>query len=278
MERTIRLDARKTAAANAESFYEEAKKAKQKLAGARKALDDTRKKIRDLEEKHEVSVGVSAPKARREKDKKWFDKFHSFHSSDGFFVIGGKDATTNDILIKKHTEKDDIVFHADVHGAPFFVVKNPDRKEVPESTLRETGDAAAAYSKAWKLGVGSCDVYYVTPEQVSKTPPSGEYLGKGAFMINGKKEWLRGLRLQIAVGFVKGAEESVTVGPASAVEARTRYLVKVTPGDMKSEELAKQIKNQALKKAGKEDAEWIKTVPLEEIQRLIPGGKGRVVP
>jgi predicted ribosome quality control (RQC) complex YloA/Tae2 family protein len=277
MEYTIKLDARKSAAGNAESFYEEAKKAKQKLAGAKKALEDTQKKIRDLEEKHEASVAVNVPQAKKEKDKKWFDKFHSFNSSDGFFVAGGKDATTNDILIKKHTEKDDIVFHADVHGAPFFVVKNPDQKEVPESTLKEAADAAASYSKAWKLGMGSCDVYYVKPDQVSKTAPSGEYLAKGGFMIQGRKEWLRGVRLQIAVGFRKGTDGPMIAGPVSAVGSQTSHYVKITPGDMKSEELAKEIKRLIQKRSGKEDAEWMKGIRLEEIQRLIPGGKGRVV-
>jgi len=84
------------------------------------------------------------------------------------------------------------------------VIKNPEKKDIPETTLRETAEAAASYSKAWKTGMGSCDVYYVTPDQVSKTAPSGEYLSKGGFTISGRKEYFRGVRLVIAVGFVVG--------------------------------------------------------------------------
>jgi predicted ribosome quality control (RQC) complex YloA/Tae2 family protein len=275
MEHRIRIDSRKTAAENAEFYYEEAKKAKQKLAGAKKALLDTRKKIEELKLRKDASI-QEVPEMKKAKEKRWYDKFHSFYSSDGFFVVGGKDATTNEILIKKHVEKDDIVFHAEIHGAPFFVIKNPEGKEIPEQTLRETAEAAASYSRAWKTGVSSCDVYYVKPDQVSKSAPSGEYLGKGAFMIHGKKEYFRGTRLRLAIGFKVGGESEVLGGPVAAVESRTKYHVKIAVGDRKSEELAKEIKAAVLRKTGKVDAEKIKKIRLEDIQRLIPGGKGRV--
>jgi predicted ribosome quality control (RQC) complex YloA/Tae2 family protein len=277
MEHKLKIDLRKSVSANAEEYYEEAKKARQKLIGANKALGDTQKKIADLKEKHEVSIVNEAPEAKKAVEKRWFDKFHSFTSSDGFFVVGGKDATTNEILIKKHTEANDLVFHADVHGAPFFVIKNPEKKEVPLSSIKETAEAAASYSSAWKSGMGSCDVYYVAPDQVSKTAPSGEYMPKGGFMISGKKEYMRGVRLMVSIGFVLGETVEILAGPLSAVESRTRYYTSVTPGNVKSEELARSIKEAVAKKAGGEDADRIRRVKPDLIQRLIPGGKGQIV-
>ena len=276
MDYRITIDVRTSVSANAEDYYEEAKKARQKLVGARRALLDTQKKIADLSLKQETS-SEGGPEIKKIKEKRWFDAFHHFKSSDGFFVLGGKDATTNDILIKKHLEKNDTVFHAEIHGAPLFVIKNPEGKEIPEKTISETAEAAASYSKAWKLGMGSCDVYYVKPDQVSKTAPSGEYVSKGAFMIHGKKEWMRGTILRIAIGF--RVEESIEVisGPVDAVAAETKHYVKVVPGDKKSQELASSIKAIAMKSAKKEDAERIKKVNLDEVQRLIPGGKGRIM-
>ena len=53
MEYRIKIDLRKNVAANAEEYYEAAKKAKEKLVGVKKALEDTEKKIKDLEEKQE---------------------------------------------------------------------------------------------------------------------------------------------------------------------------------------------------------------------------------
>ena len=50
-------------------------------------------------------------KKRRKKTEKknrkqeWYEKFHWFFSSEDFLCIGGKDATSNEIIIKKHTEK-----------------------------------------------------------------------------------------------------------------------------------------------------------------------------
>ena len=272
----ITIDVRKSVSGNAEFYYEAAKRAKQKLAGAKRALEDTRKKIEELEKK-EITRAQAVPEVQKAREKRWFDKFHSFNSSDGFFVVGGKDATTNEILIKKHLENMDVVFHADIQGAPFFVIKNPEGGSIPERTLMETAQAAASYSKAWKLGLGSCDVYYVKPEQVSKQAPSGEYVAKGAFMIHGKKEWFRGVRLEIAVGFRVNDEAEVLSGPPGAIEAGSGYFVRLTAGDVKSEELAREIKAIILQKAKKDDMEKIRKVRLEEIQRLIPGGKGRII-
>lgn len=273
----FKIDIRKSVPENAEFYYQEAKKAKQKVEGARKALEDTQKKIDELKKKRKVSTVEYIPEKKEIKTKKWYEKFHWFYSSDNFLVVGGKDATTNDILIKKHLEKHDIVFHADIHGAPFFVIKNPDGLEIPGGTLKETADAAASYSRAWKLGLGGCDVYYVSPEQVSKKAPSGEYLGKGAFMIHGKKQWFRGARVEVGIGFKINDEVEVIGGPVSSVESNSDYSVKVVTGNKKSGELAKEIRELILKKSKKEDAEKIKKVRLEEIQKRIPGGKGRIL-
>ncbi|MEA3255869.1 MAG: NFACT RNA binding domain-containing protein, partial [Candidatus Altiarchaeota archaeon] len=273
----FRIDIRKSVPENAEYYYSESKKAKHKVAGARKALGDTQKKISELKRRQEASVSEYMPERKRIVKKKWYEKFHWFHSSDNFLVVGGKDATTNEILVKKYLDNHDLVFHADIHGAPFFVVKNPDKKEIPESTLMEVAYAAASYSKAWKLGLGSCDVYCVNPGQVSKKAPSGEYLGKGAFMIHGKKQWFRGTRLEMAVGFRVNDEVEVICGPVGSVESNSSYSVKITSGDRKSGELAKEIKEVILKKTRKDDAEKIRKIRLEDIQKHIPGGKGRIL-
>lgn len=270
------IDLKKSVSENAGLYYEKSKKAREKIKGARKALEDTLKKIWGLEKEHEISrIREKAGVAR---EKKWYEKFRWFFSSDKFLVVGGKDATTNEILIKKHMEKNDVVFHADVHGAPFFIVKNPDGKEIQEETLNETAQAAASYSKAWASGLGSCDVYYVRPEQVSKTAPSGEFIGKGAFMIHGRKEWARGVRLGIAVGF-KVIDDNVEVlaGPEDAIIPNSDYYAKIGIGDEKSGEISKKIKELILKKAKKEDVEKIKKIDIQEIQRVIPGGKGRII-
>jgi predicted ribosome quality control (RQC) complex YloA/Tae2 family protein len=56
----------------------------------------------------------------------WFEKFYWFISSENFLVISARDSQQNEMLIKKYTRKDDIVFHTQIQGSAFTVVKNID--------------------------------------------------------------------------------------------------------------------------------------------------------
>jgi len=272
------LDPRQPASANANRYYEKSKKARQKISGAKKALEETLAKIEKLENekgRFMEEFREKIPEKKEIRKKEWFEKFRWFRSSDDFLVVGGKDATTNEILIKKHTEKNDLVFHADVQGAPFFVIKNPEGKEIPESTISETAQASASYSKAWASGMGSCDIYYIKPDQVSKEAPAGQHIGKGAFMIYGKKNFLRDTPLEIGIGFT--ADGEVVGGPLDTIAKNSQHTVKISPGDVKSGQLAKEIKELLIKNSPKEEKEKPKKLKLEDIQRLIPSGKGRII-
>ncbi|MBD3262688.1 MAG: DUF814 domain-containing protein [Candidatus Altiarchaeales archaeon] len=257
----IDIDLRKSLPENAQTYYDASKKAKRKLPGLKKALEDTQKKINNLSLK-DVKQKISAPKKKPK--KKWYEKFRWFNSTDGFLVIGGRDATSNDILIKKYLQPNDLVYHADIQGAPFFIVKNPAGKELPGETKREAAQAAASYSSAWKRGQASADVYEVSPDQVSNTPPSGEYLPKGAFMIYGEKNWHRNMPLKVAIGV--NQKTKIIGGPLSAVKIHSKKSVALVPGDDKSGALAKKIRQ---KLGGGE---------LADIQYFIPTGQARILP
>jgi len=272
----VSIDIRKNAILNAQEHYERAKKAAVKVTGAQKALAETISKIEKLKTTHAVEKAKTVRK-KEFKEKRWFDKFRWFESSDGFLVVGGRDAVTNEILIKKHAEKNDFVFHADVHGAPFFLVKNPSGGSIPENTMREAADAAAAYSSAWKAGLGSCDVYYVKPDQVSKKAESGEFLPKGGFMIRGTKAWFRSRELVLALGLVIGDAAIAIGGPVSAVAAKTEHYSKIGVGSLKPGELALEVKKQILRTTIREDGVKVKDISLEELQRFIPSGTGRIL-
>jgi predicted ribosome quality control (RQC) complex YloA/Tae2 family protein len=267
----------KSVTENAALYYEKSKKAKSKWEGAEEALKESKRALHRAKER-EVKVEKKLPDSPKERHKpEWYEKFRWFISSDGFLVIGGKDATTNEMIIKKHTKPDDLVFHSTVHGAPFFVIQNPDSKEIPESTINETAEAAASYSSAWGAGWGSADVYSVKPDQLSKTPQSGEYLSKGAFVVRGEREWYKGIPLKIAVGFSVDGYALAIGGPENAVASRAKHHVNVGVGNMKSGKLAKEIKSEILRQTNKEDGQKIKKVDLGEIQKWIPAGKGMLL-
>src|SRR3989338_6650919 len=116
----IELDLTKDVNANAAVYFEKAKKCRHKLKGAEEALAKSKEKLSQLLKKNSKELEKAEKEVKIEREKKWYEKFRWFISSEGFLCIGGRDATSNEIIIKKHTEKNDIVFHTEAPGSPFF--------------------------------------------------------------------------------------------------------------------------------------------------------------
>ncbi|MBU2561783.1 MAG: DUF814 domain-containing protein [Nanoarchaeota archaeon] len=248
---------------NAQTYFEKAKQARKKLEGARKALDISLKKreaeLKDKEDKLEkikTEHEILAAKQRRKPE--WYEKFRWFFSSEGFLVIGGRDATTNEIVVKKHTDRHDIVFHTDMAGSPFFIVKT-DGKEPGEQTLQEVADATLCFSRAWKMGLGTTPTFWVRPEQVSKEANPGEYMPKGAFMIRGKTNYITPLP-NCAVGALDDGR--IMCAPVSAVKKHCKRYLILVQGRKRPSEMAKTVK----KKFGGELDEIIKVLPSGELE------------
>ncbi len=268
-DRKIRLYLNKSIGENAELYYEKAKKFKHKYEGALKAYEDTKRKLEEVEKLIEEEM-KKEPNVRRieRKKKKWFEKFRWFVSSEGFLVLAGKDASTNEILIKKHMDGGDLYCHADVYGAPHVIIK--DGQKAGEKTIFEACQFAVSMSKAWSRGVYSEDAYWALPEQVTKQTPSGEYLGKGAFMVYGKRNWLHGLPLKLAVGVIDyEGEDYVVCAPVDAIKTHTDKYIVIRPGSLKKSELVKRIKHLLEK--------WGYKVREEDLNAILPPGGGEIV-
>ena len=265
----VRLYLNRSIGENAELYYEKAKKFRHKYEGALKAYEDTRRKLDEVEKliEEEMKKELNVKKIERRK-KKWFEKFRWFVSSEGFLVLAGKDASTNEILIKRHMDENDLYCHADVYGAPHVVIK--DGQKAGEKTIFEACQFAVSMSKAWSRGVYSEDAYWAYPNQVTKQTPSGEYLGKGAFMVYGKRNWMRGLPLKLAVGVISyDGEDYVVCAPVDAIKAHTSRYIVIRPGSLKKSELVKRIRH-ILEK-------WGYKVREEDIMAVLPPGNGDVV-
>ncbi|MBN1644771.1 DUF814 domain-containing protein [Candidatus Woesearchaeota archaeon] len=236
----IELDTSKTIEQNAACYFEKAKKAKRKIEGVKKALIMFEKEKKELLSKKEQALKEYEQKEEERKKekrtKKWYEKFRWFISSEGFLCIGGRDATTNEIIVKKHMLKEDIVFHTEAPGSPFFVIKTSG-KEVGEITLKETAIATAVYSKAWKMGLGSTRVYWIKPEQVRKELG----LPKGSFMIHGKRNYSEPV-LEIAVGI---NETGIAMGgPITAIKKNCANYIVLVQGKEKKSDIAKKIRKE----------------------------------
>jgi predicted ribosome quality control (RQC) complex YloA/Tae2 family protein len=279
------VNLRRTLFENAAEFYERGKKAKQKSTGALTALEESRRRLAEIEQNLREAEALKRAKPmeamkelakRKVKSKEWYEKFRWFISSDGFLVVAGKDAVSNEVLVKKYAEPDDVVFHADVTGAPFVVVKT-EGKEAGEQVLREAGEFAAAFSRAWREGFGSAEVYWVKPEQLSKSGPSGEYVPHGAFAVSGKRNWMRSVPLRLAIGVVANGEVRFVGGPVEAVKAKTKAYVTIGPGDVAGKELLKQALRLLALKLPREQREKVGKASIERIREFVPYVKGRLV-
>ena len=179
----LTLNYTKSLEQNASLYFEKAKKFKKKAHGTEEALKRLQQKLSELQKQSMQKIAEQEKAEKKQIKHEWYEKFRWFHSSEGFLVIGGRDATSNEMVIKKHTEKNDIVFHTDMAGSPFFVIKTEGRTP-GQVTLQEVANATSIYSRAWKLGLATVDVFHVKPEQVSKETKPGEYMPKGAFILS----------------------------------------------------------------------------------------------
>ena len=252
----LRLNLKKTVEQNAAEYFERSKKFKSKAKGAEEAIARLSAIVAKLEKEDAKKAAAQLPKKPVvQRPLAWFEKFRWFRSSEGFLCIGGRDSSTNEIVIKKHTDPTDIVFHTDAPGSPFFVVKT-EGKVPGEATLKEVGLATAAYSRGWKLGVAVMDVFWVKPEQVSKEAAAGEFIAKGAFMVRGRRN-VFSVPLELAVGI---ADDGLVMGgPEPAVRANCKKVVKIIQGKDKSSDCAKRVQ----KLIGCE---------IDDIQRVLPAG------
>jgi predicted ribosome quality control (RQC) complex YloA/Tae2 family protein len=253
----LTLDITKSVEENASHYFEMAKHARKKAEGAKEALEETKIKLTLLEKEIETKTLEEKEKAgKKERKKDWYEKFRWFFTSDSFLVIAGRDATTNEIIIKKHTDKQDIVFHTEMAGSPFAAFKT-DGKEPSKIALEEAAEFVAAYSKAWKLGRTLMEVFYVNPDQVTKEAPSGEYVSKGSFMIYGQKNFFT-IPVKLFIG--KMEDGKIMSGPLAAVKKHCKEYVELLPGNEKNSTIAKKIKA----KLAADD--------LDDILKLIPPG------
>ncbi|MCI4346581.1 MAG: NFACT family protein [Thermoplasmata archaeon] len=217
---------------SAQLLFEERKRVLSKLEGAEAARKSTEL---ELAEETPASPVLGPKQSRAAKDTPfWFEKYRWFLSSEGIVSIAGRDAPSNDRIVKRYLGSRDRYIHADVHGAASVVVKHPesDAASIGEATLREAGQWGVAFSKYWRAGRASGDAFWVEAEQVSKAGSSGEFVARGAWVIHGTKHLLKDLPVELALGRISiEGRERWTVAPTSAVRAQGKVEYVLRPGE-----------------------------------------------
>ena len=213
--------------------------------------------------------------------KQWYERYRWFVTSDGYLVIGGRDASSNSAIIRKYMTENDIIFHAEIHGSPFFLVKNVNNQEKQNSSyVEETAQATISFSRAWKDGLSSGDAYWVFPNQVKKGAPTGQFLPKGSFVIEGKRNFCRGIELKLSIGLVQIEKKySIVCGPLNAVRKRSLVFASLLPGGTDQMNLAKRVKSEFVRAISEFDqslAEYCKKISLDEFIRMLPPGQSKI--
>jgi predicted ribosome quality control (RQC) complex YloA/Tae2 family protein len=243
-----------------DELYHQVKNMNSKIYGAERTMNkyiaDRTKLLAQKEELME-SVEDALPKARVAVKKEWYEKFRWFFTSGGFLAVGGRDATSNEMVIKKHMEIEDWVFHTSMSGSPFFLLKGG-KEKASEEDIEEVAIATASYSRAWQNGYRTQEVFYVRPEQVSKKAEAGEYLTKGSFMVRGKKTTLNP-ELEVCIGIVNG---KVVGGPKSVIVEGEVYCL--VPGKTKKSDIAKKIARKLSRN-------------VDEVMAVLPNGTSELV-
>ncbi len=230
----IKIDYTRTAQDNADQYFRLSKKLKKKAEGAAVAIADLEQKRKSI-----ASRPIKQVKIKKLVEKKWYEKFNWFIASNGALAIGGRSALQNEMINSKHFESNDLFFHADIFGASVVVLK--EGISAPREIREEVAQFAACFSKAWENGAASVNVYSLRRDQVSKSKEHGS-LGTGSFLLEGEREWFKGVALEICAYLGEGEERLLNVVPMQTCVALgiKKYLL-IKPGNLKKSDAAKMV-------------------------------------
>ncbi|MEM2004621.1 MAG: ribosome rescue protein RqcH [Zestosphaera sp.] len=244
-------------------LVKELKSLESKLGRTKQSLEALEARLREAELRVEGRLRKK-PLVRR---FQWYHVFRWVVTRNGFLAIGGRDAGQNEKIIRKFLREGDIFMHADIHGAPVFLVFTGGA-EPSEEDLLDVASLAASYSKAWRESLPSVDVFWVKGSQVSTAAPPGQYLPRGSFMIYGKKNFIKGVRLRISVGLqvIDGRYYEIVVGPAELLRGRCVVLITLEPGDESPSKVAAEF----IELIEKTDY-LVEDLRVDEVVKHVPG-------
>ena len=263
---TLSLD--ETVHQNAQRHFASARKQKNKNKGAVDALKETVTRLKTAQKKETKAEATGKLNRIKRSKRFWFETHRWSMISGGHLLVGGKDAKGNDSVVKRHLSVNDLYLHADIHGAPScslrsaqgFIVDQQKPAHIPDDIpafrvadkledsaldddkLLEAATMALCWSRAWAGGGAHGTVYSVKPAQVSKTANTGEFVGKGAFIVRGQRTWFKDLDVRLGIGIVaiNGVPLLMGATPATIKNICKRYAI-LSPGLTKKEQLANQI-------------------------------------
>ena len=251
-------------------LFNQAKKQSGAINSIQAIKEKTQKKLDKFQNQTEAEKNLVVVSEIRKKN--WYERYRWFMTTDGYLAIGGRDAASNSAVIRKHLDKNDRVFHGDIFGSPFFILKDPEN--VPDTTMNEIAHATVCFSRAWREGLYGVSAYWVHPEQIKKSAPSGEFLPKGSFTIEGQRNFIKSETLKLAVGIMRLEDNdyALTCGPPEPIKKNSICYAIIEPNGLEMAENAKKIRIEFLKLF--EDI--TRKINIDEFVRALPAGKSQI--
>jgi predicted ribosome quality control (RQC) complex YloA/Tae2 family protein len=242
-------------------------------SGAIKSIDQiknkTKKKLEKLKNRTEASTQEIIVSEVRKKN--WYERYRWFFTSDDMLAIGGRDAPSNSAVVRKHLGKNDKIFHGDIFGSPFFILK--DAENPTTNSMNEVAHATVCFSRAWREGMHGTNAFWVNPEQVKKSAPSGQFLPKGSFTIEGKRNFVNIPSLKLAVGIIPQDDHYLlTSGPPETIKKNSLCYAIIEPHGLEMPEVAKKIKLEF----SKLEEKITKQINLDDFVRALPAGQSQI--
>jgi predicted ribosome quality control (RQC) complex YloA/Tae2 family protein len=277
----IKINTKSALQSIASVLFNEAKKQSGAISSIQAIKEKTEKKLEKFLSKTESEKDIITVSEIRKKN--WYERYRWFFTTDGILTIGGRDAASNSAVIRKHLVKNDKVFHGDIFGSPFFILK--EAENAPDTSMNEVAHATVCFSRAWREGLYGVSAYWVNPEQVSaywvnpeqvkKSAPSGEFLPKGSFTIEGQRNFIKSETLRLAVGIMPQDEDDyvLTCGPPEPIKKNSICYAIIEPHGLEMAEAAKKIRMEFLKIY--EDI--ARKINIDDFVRALPAGKSQII-
>ena len=239
----------------------------------------------------EMSKSLKEIKPFEQKEKlivcRKYNKFENFwwFIKDDFIVLCGKSADDNEVILN-NVEPNDILIHGHFDKSPWGVIKNPEKREIPFKIINYAGYFLVHRSWSWAENYSN-NSYYTFPDKISKSAPSGEYMGKGSRMVH-EKNFLSNTPMEMGLGilFKSGDKYLEKLSNDSKIDFGmvmcSPYLVmsdfdfkiKVKPSGKKSDKGRKKLLESAIKKILSIKTkhmlarEYIRAIPFEEWDKI----------
>ena len=213
-----------------------------------------------------------------------FEDYWWFISND-FKILCGKSADDNEKILN-NCEKNDILIHGHFDKSPWAIVKNPENIQVPIKVINHAGHFLVHRSWNW---IENCtnNSYYTLPNRISKSAPSGEYMGKGSRMVH-EKNFLSNADLIMSICVIFSVEDKFIGSPSfddkinyamvmccpHNVSTDFLFKVKVKPNGTKKDKGRKKLiesiisKFLKLKTKNTKLKDYIKAIPYDEWDKV----------